>query len=50
MRLFCDLQPAGELQGIVLKIHCEKFWLILEYIEIIFSEKIWYVFMQWCFL
>jgi len=31
MRPFpCELQPAGELQGIMLKIDCERCWLILE--------------------
>ena len=40
MRPFpCELQPAGVLQGIMLKIYCERCWLILEDIEIIFFEK-----------
>jgi len=31
MRPFpCELQPAGELQGIMLKIYCESCWLILD--------------------
>jgi len=34
-----ELQPAGELQGIMLKIYCERCWLILEDIEIIFLKK-----------
>jgi len=36
----CKLQPAGELQGIMLKIYCERCWLISEDIEIIFFEKL----------
>jgi len=40
MRPFpCELQPAGELQGIMLKIYCERCWLILEDIQIIFLKK-----------
>ena len=39
MRLFCESQPAGELQGIMLKIYGERCWLILEDIEIIFFYK-----------
>jgi len=35
----CDLQPAGELQGIMLKIYCERCWLILEDTRTIFFEK-----------
>ena len=35
----CELQPAGELQGIMLKIYCERFWLILEDVEIIVFEN-----------
>jgi len=35
----CELQPAGELQGIKLKIYCERCWLILEDIKTIFFEK-----------
>jgi len=34
MRLFpCELQPAGELQEVMLKICCERCWLILEAIR-----------------
>jgi len=40
IRLFpYEFQPDGELQGIVLKIYCEKCWRILECIEIILFEK-----------
>jgi len=40
MRSFaCELQPAGELQGIMLEIYCERCWLILEDIEMIFFNK-----------
>jgi len=35
----CELQPAGELQEIILEIYCERWSLILEDIEIIFFEK-----------
>jgi len=31
----CELQPAGELQRIMLKIYCERCWLILEDTEIV---------------
>jgi len=37
---------ARELQGIMLKIYCERCWLILEYIEINFFEKKSHVVMQ----
>jgi len=33
----CELQPAGELQGIMLKICCEKCWLILAGVLNLFS-------------
>jgi len=40
MRPFpCELQPPGELQGILLKIYCERCWLIIEDIEINFLKK-----------
>jgi len=40
MRPFpCELQPAGELQGIMFEIYCERCWLILEDIEIILLKK-----------
>ena len=34
-----ELQPAGELQGIMPKIYCERCWLILEDIEMIFLKQ-----------
>jgi len=40
MRFFpCELQLVGELHGIMFKIHCERFWLVLEDIKDIFFLK-----------
>ena len=37
----CELQPAGELQGIMLNIYCQRCWLILEDIKTIFFNNVW---------